>query len=189
MIAKIFRFIIVASFYTLASLWCYTYSHYIKHPGESDALQLLIFTFPVSIFVLAAFILVLDRDVPRPSWHPDHPKFAVSAVALLLLAFFFTTPARNPWSQYGARVHRIQGGSSSSSIYLMLAVDHRGETITDFIPGGVRSDWRYDCRDLNADGIPEIIAEDAEGRSVTTFIPARGDRPPAFKMLEWTWKD
>lgn len=188
MIAKIFRLIFVTSFYTLAVLWCYAYSHSTKYPGESVTLLLLLFTSPVSIVAAAAFILVLDRDAKRPSWYPDHPIFAGTALALLILTFFVSTPPRNPWSQYGVKVERIQGGSSLASIFFELEVDHLGTTVTHVIPGGLRSDWRYDCRDLNSDGTQEIIVEDAEGRSVTAFIPAHRDQAPKFQTLEWTWR-
>lgn len=33
-----------------------------------------------------------------------------------------------------------------------------------------------------------FVVEDAEGRSVTAFIPAHEDQAPKFQTLEWTWR-
>lgn len=94
MISTIARVLLTAGFYVLSALWCYTLSYDIHSAKEPVLTGLLMVTFPLSIALAAAFILILDSERPRPFWSPDHPIFAGIFIAILILIYFLVSTAQ-----------------------------------------------------------------------------------------------
>jgi len=112
--------------------------------------------------------------------------FCVLLAAILAAGFelfhFLTQPC-NPWKKYGVTAEWFGYGNTGLTGARYTA-QYAGRSISQEIDPGAQYNFDLSSRDIDHDGIPELIMADGKRRLVLAFRPARNGTPPEFHVLE-----